>query len=183
VEVSGNKIRRNFEAGIGADSIAGTVTIHNNTIEDNTENGIDVDSNVSGLFLMDNVVRRNGDSGVLLEGSTGVTVQDNSIDDNRLHGVAAVICSDDCDATPGTATTSVTIQGNDLFDNGGDGIFLDDSTTAITLIGNDAEDNVHHDCHDNTGPPSVNNWALSNQGDTQSQPGLCNGAQTVERVR
>jgi parallel beta-helix repeat protein len=175
VQIVDNAIIRNGEAGVSIvdNNVVDTdadVTVQENTIRDNGGPGIDVENNTHALFLLDNLIHRNGDGGITLDNSTQVTVQDNVISDNRLDGVAAI-----------NGTSSVTIQNNDLIDNTRDGIFLEGSTTAISLDLNVARDNVEHDCHEET-VPFVNFWALSNQGKNQNQPGLCNGAQTVQRL-
>jgi parallel beta-helix repeat protein len=68
------------------------------------------------------------------------------------------------------------IVGNEVRDNGSDGILIDVSNYNIELFDNEAEGN-HLDCEDDTtsggAPPTIVDEWLNNTGTSSFPPGLC----------
>ena len=65
---------------------------------------------------------------------------------------------------------------NRLERNDFDGIFAGSDTMGNTIAHNHADDNVEHDCHDESvgaGTAGTANFWIKNLGDTENRPGLC----------
>ena len=73
-------------------------------------------------------------------------------------------------------TNHVENNGTDLGDTT-DGIRVDGASTSNQILENHMDNNVTHDCHDDsTGPGTggtANTWT-NDQGSTENRPGLCN---------
>lgn len=109
----------------------------------------------TGIVVQKNNVRNNGGSGILLLDADNNLLKSNDVDGNGTVGP---------DAT--------------------DGIRVDINSTGNQILKNDMDNNVTHDCHDDsTGagsgtPPTANTWQ-GDSGATQNRDGLCKNAVTT----
>jgi len=126
-KIQNNQIVNNGEKGIHAEGASGTIednfisqnsigiggsaadmTIHKNTIVENLGDGIQIDR--SNPIISQNEIRGNQGHGILLENSSGGSVNDNTIAENGDHAVFI-------------SQASPTIEGNTVTDNAGDGVY------------------------------------------------------------
>jgi parallel beta-helix repeat protein len=132
IEVSENYIHANGRDGIDIETYEGSrptdILISENLITDNADDGIEVDSG-DRIEIVDNIVENNGDEGIEIYDSTGSVVGFNVISGNVEDGV-------------NIDSSEVTIEGNDIRDNGEDGIYIEQSLTSLaptrtfTILGN-----------------------------------------------
>lgn len=111
-----------------------------------------------------------------LADSEGVVVKDNKIKGFKGDGIAV-------EAGTGTVGTTrySSIVGNEVEDNGQDGIFIEGSAvynTNISVFDNEAEGNHVFDCHDTSTPASgytlgTHNTWFTNAGNLSYPSGLC----------
>jgi parallel beta-helix repeat protein len=101
----------------------------------------------TGIVVRKNDVHDNDGSGILLLGAESNLLKSNHVEDN------------------GTAAGDTT-----------DGIRVDMNSSGNDIFDNHMEDNVTHDCHDDSvggGTGGTGNTWKSDQGDTENRPGLC----------
>jgi parallel beta-helix repeat protein len=161
---------------IVAEAPPGSSSVDHNILFDNdygiavdTQNQLEVSHNdvfdhrADGIYLC-------GDMSFGCGPATGNVVRSNKVEDNRGNGIALY----DADAnllksnhverngTPGGDTT--------------DGLRVESGSANNQIISNHMDDNVMHDCHDDsagTGTAGTANTWRSNRGETENRPGLC----------
>jgi hypothetical protein len=109
--------------------------------------------------------------------SFNVNVRNNSIRGFPENGIVAE------EQTGGTLQGSW-IVGNEVRDNGMDGIFIDVNNQLISLFDNEAEGNNVFDCHDTSigiGTLGTANWWLHNTGNLSYPRGLCTPGRRHDR--
>jgi parallel beta-helix repeat protein len=124
-------------------------TVADNDTEQNTGPGIGVYDAAQSNTISNNASERNKDSGILLDSASNNSVQGNHV---RSNG------------TPGHEAT------------GGDGMRANAGATNNTIRSNFMKNNVDFDCHDGStgaGTAGTANFWISDMGDTQNRPGLC----------
>jgi parallel beta-helix repeat protein len=108
-----------------------------------------------------------------------VTVQNNKVRRFPRNGIVA-----EADSTTGAGTLATSsIVGNEIRDNGNDGILIQEATNGPNvqnwLFDNQAEGNHLYDCEDDTRLPGplgtlgTNNYWFHNIGDSSSPTGIC----------
>ncbi|WP_417385670.1 right-handed parallel beta-helix repeat-containing protein [Gimesia sp.] len=112
-----NGIRTTEMTGDPSDLRSVTGTWVANTISGNTLNGIDLSAASNGLVIGGaganrNTIQNNGVDGVNIDGAGSVTLNNNLISNNVLHGIDMNL----------VGTNNITITNNDITMNGGDGI-------------------------------------------------------------
>lgn len=108
---------------------------------------------------------RGGSVGIVATG-TGSSLSQNWIRLNNVAGSAG----DGLHVDAGSGRGNL-VKNNSVNGNGGDGLYIR-SEMGVRVLDNSAHGNGAYDCHDGGGP---NTWT-GNEGDTQSEPGLCKGA-------
>jgi hypothetical protein len=106
-----------------------------------------------------------------------VNVKNNKVSGFPENGIAAE------EQTGGTLQGSW-IVGNEVRDNGMDGIFIDVNNQLISLFDNEAEGNNVFDCHDTSigiGTLGTANWWLHNTGNLSYPRGLCTPGRRHDR--
>jgi parallel beta-helix repeat protein len=170
-KVSGNQFTPTpLSTGIilsGAPS--GSVVDHNRVFDNDF--GIDADTG-SGAKVSHNDVFGNLGDGITLDTLTNSTVDGNKVDDNAGSGISLF----DADSN--------LLKSNQVEDNGTagadmtDGLRVDMNSSNNQIRDNHMDDNVTHDCHDDSNgsgsgtPPTANFW-IGDKGDTQNRLGLC----------
>jgi len=156
------------DVGIYSFLTSGSSTEHND-VRASTFDGIALDSETASV-AEHNKVRENDGPGISLYSSQTSTVDHNKVEDNSDSGI---LLSD---------SDSNTIGNNEIKHNGTsgpdttDGIRVDMLSTGNSLHDNHLNDNVTHDCHDDssgTGTAMTANFWVDNHCETSSPAGLC----------
>jgi parallel beta-helix repeat protein len=154
---------------IVAEAPSGSSGVDHNILFDN-DYGIAVDTQTQ-LEISHNDVFDSRADGIYLCGdpsfcgaATGNVVRSNKVENNRGYGVALY------------GADANLLKSNHVERNGTaggpddtDGLFADGTSDNNQIISNHMDDNVTHDCHDDS---TTNTWQ-SNKGETQNRPGLC----------
>ena len=154
---------------IVAETPAGSSSVDHNILFDNdygiavdTQNRLEVSHNdvfdhrADGIYLC-------GEATFFCGAATGNVVRSNKVVNNRGYGIALY----GADANL-LKSNHVERNGTAGPDNT-DGLFADGTSDNNQIISNHMDDNVTHDCHDD----SVTNTWRSNKGETENRPGLC----------
>jgi parallel beta-helix repeat protein len=187
-QIGHNVIRGNLFTGpftlatsggvIVADAPPGSTEVEHNRIVDN-DYGIETDSQ-NKLDIEHNDVLRNLTDAVILCGdmfqgcgpATGLVVRSNKIEDNGGSGIVLF-------GADANLLKSNQIEGNGTTpDDTTDGIRVDSGSGNNEIRDNHLDDNVTHDCHDDsagTGTAATANLWKGNHGNTENRPGLCTG--------
>lgn len=100
----------------------------------------------SGHRAIDNYVHDNGEIGIGGGQSSGIIVQGNEIAFNVWNGTA---CKWECGGAKWGAVSDITVRGNYVHDNAGDGLWTDESCTHVVyednLIENNARAGISHE--------------------------------------
>ncbi|MFM8498201.1 MAG: beta strand repeat-containing protein, partial [Planctomycetia bacterium] len=135
VDIVNNEIAFNGDDGIDIEAYLATrsadILIAGNWIHDNTAKGIEIDD-ADVVEIVDNLIENNGDAGVRAQNSTDVTVAFNIIRDHL-----------DDDGVRFFASTG-TIEGNEIYDNGDDGVEVDgdgEFNGIVDVLGNIIREN------------------------------------------
>ncbi|MFM8497216.1 MAG: beta strand repeat-containing protein, partial [Planctomycetia bacterium] len=122
VAIIDNDINNNGTDGIHVEALrvdpftrSSFIEIEGNRILDNGEDGIDV-SGTDSVVVLDNLVAGNDGDGARLENTTDADVGFNVIRDNNGDGVVFF-------------NTNGVIEGNEIYDNTSDGVFIDDDSS------------------------------------------------------
>lgn len=187
-EIEHNLIRDNRFTGSLALATSGGVIVadappdsteveHNRIV--NNDYGIETDTQ-NKLEIEHNDVLSSVTDGIILCGdmtqgcgpATGLVVRSNKVEDNGGNGIVLF----DADSN--------LLKSNHVEDNGTglsdatDGIRLDANSRGNEIRDNHLDDNVTHDCHDDstgTGTALTANIWKGNHGETENRPGLCTG--------
>jgi len=189
-------------------------TIEQNAISGNhwtapLSNGIILDEAPSGSSKADHNSIFDNDFGIESDTQIGLDISHNSVFNNLEDAIT--LCGDPLQGC-GPAE-QIVVRANDITGNGGSGILLlgadsnllksnhianngtsvDDTTDGIRvdltsmsnqILDNHMQNNVHHDCHDDSSgtgsgvPPTANTWN-GDEGATQNRNGLCKFATTI----
>ncbi len=176
-EIGHNLIDRYQKAGVVVDNAGSYADVHHNEIlgpggqPTIAPNGVQV-SRGAGANVDHNEIAGNSyllptasGAGVILfqHGPGLVTVGYNDIHANDV----GVYFFDGDDAL---------LEHNDSHDNVYDGVYVDPASERNTIERNRMEDNLEHDCHDDSAGPGTSgtaNFWIKNHGVTESRPGLC----------
>jgi Right handed beta helix region len=170
-----------------ANTPSGSSKIDHNAIYNN-DYGIETDTQTN-MTIEHNDVYENAFDGIVLCGdatqncgpASGLVVRDNKISYNGFNGGSGILMLN-ADAN--------LIKSNKIEHNGDpdgdttDGLRVDSNSGNNEIDENQLDQNVHHDCHDDSNgtgsgtPPTANIWK-NDSGDTQNRDGLCKGAATT----
>jgi parallel beta-helix repeat protein len=161
---------------IVAEAPPGSSSVDHNILFDNdygiavdTQNQLDVSHNdvydhrADGIYLC-------GDTSFGCGPATGNVVRSNRVEDNRGYGIALY----GADANL-IKSNHVERNGSPLVDTT-DGLFADVNSGGNQIISNHMDDNVTHDCHDDSvgpGTAGTANFWRSDRGETENRTGLC----------
>jgi parallel beta-helix repeat protein len=159
-----------------AEAPPGSSSVDHNRLFDN-DNGISIDSQ-NDLEVSHNDLFQNLSDAITLCGeplfgcgpATQIVVRSNRIEDNEGSGI--LLLGADANLLK---SNHVARNGNPLGDTT-DGIRVDTNSGGNQILSNHMEDNVAHDCHDDsagTGTAATANTWRSNIGETENRPGLC----------
>jgi parallel beta-helix repeat protein len=161
-EVDHNRISDN-DFGIETDTQMGLEILHNDVFN-NVSDAITLCGDVTRgcgpaqqIVVRSNDIENNGGSGILLLGAGSNLLKSNHVEGNGTK-------------PPGPDTN--------------DGIRVDADSSSNQILNNHMDDNVTHDCHDDSAgtgsgsPPTANTWT-NDEGETQNRTGLCKFATTT----
>ncbi|MEI6238834.1 MAG: right-handed parallel beta-helix repeat-containing protein, partial [Planctomycetia bacterium] len=127
VTIVDNEIALNGRDGIDVSNLGGSrssdVLIQGNWIHNNADTGITVESS-DRVEITDNLIERNGDDGVVFSNSTDALVSFNIVAGNDGDGVALY-------------STNGVIEGNEIYDNSGDGVYINGESSPYGPFGED----------------------------------------------
>lgn len=125
--------------------------------------GIEVFSGANASVSYNYVVQTG--HGIRLQNFQRGEVRGNHVEANALNGISFL-----------NDSSGNFVEVNWAVANGRDGIFVDDRSSLNRIENNRADENVEHDCHDDSvgpGPGGTRNFWEHNLGDTANRPGIC----------
>jgi hypothetical protein len=125
--------------------------------------GIEAFSGVNAEVAYNYVVQ--GGHGIRVQNFMRGAVRGNHVEANGLNGLSLL-----------NNSSSNAVEVNWAVANGRDGIYVDDRSSLNRIENNRADENVEHDCHDDSvgpGPGGTRNFWEHNLGDTANRPDIC----------